>query len=307
MAKMNNIHGILTGESPKLGLRQLCGRWIFPLISVALFFLAAPLTQAQTTAQLTGTVHDTSGAMIPGAQVTLTDESTGILRVVQTNRQGLYAFPALVPGTYTVKVEAKSFQGKEITGIMLHAGDERAVPAFTLTVGAADATVIVEAAGEMIPTEDGARTNVLDSKQIENLVLVGRDTTELLKILPGATTVSSGLTQNSPQYNDLNVSVQQSAIGNGININGAVNRGGTALLADGANIIDPGNRASSVSIVNPEMTAEVSVQASNFGADTPFGPVVVSTISKSGGNRYHGEAYFDGPKNSPEALLLGRL
>ena len=77
-----------------------------------------------------------------------------------------------------------------------------------------------------------------------------------------------------------------------ININGAVNRGGTALLSDGANVIDPGNMASSVSIINPEMTAEVSVQASNFGADTPFGPVVVSTISKSGSERYHGEAYF---------------
>src|SRR5258707_6327568 len=93
-------------------------------------------------------------------------------------------------------------------------------------------------------------------------------------------------------YNDLNTTVQQSAIGNGININGAVNRGGTALLSDGANVIDPGNMALSVSIINPEMTAEVSVQASNFGADPPFGPVVVSTISKSGGERYHGEAYF---------------
>ena len=51
--------------------------------------------------------------------------------------------------------------------------------------------------------------------------------------------------------------------------------------------------ASSVSIVNPEMVAEVSVQASNFGADTAFGPVVVSTISKSGGEQYHGEGYFD--------------
>ena len=93
-------------------------------------------------------------------------------------------------------------------------------------------------------------------------------------------------------YSDLNTGVQQSAIGNGININGAVNRGGTALLSDGANVIDPGNMASSVSVINPEMTAEVSVQASNFGADTPFGPVVVSTISKSGGDQYHGEAYF---------------
>lgn len=160
-------------------------------------------------------------------------------------------------------------------------------------MGATDATITVDASSEMIPTENGARTNVLDSQQIENLLLVGRDATELLKVLPGATTVSSGLTQNAPQYNDLNVSVQQSAIGNGININGAVNRGGTALLADGAKIIDPGNMASSVSIVDPEMTAEVTDQASNFGADTAFGPVVVSTISKSGTNRYHGEAYFD--------------
>jgi len=292
---MNSRYGILTEGTLKPDLRQLCGRakWILPVIGVVLLVLSIPLAQAQTTAQLTGTVQDPSGAVIPGAEVTLTDQSTGILRVVQTNRQGLYAFPALVPGTYSVKVSAKSFQPKEVTGIEVHAGDVRAVPAFSLTVGSETTTVVVEASSELIPTEDGARTNVLTSKDIDNLVLVGRDTTELLKVLPGATTVSSGLTQNSPQYTDLNVSVQQSAVGNGIDINGAVNRGGTALLADGANVIDPGNMASSVSIVNPEMTAEVSVQASNFGADTPFGPVVVSTISKSGGNRYHGEAYFD--------------
>ena len=176
---------------------------------------------------------------------------------------------------------------------MLHAGDVRSVPAISLTIGSEATTVTVEATSEMIPTDNGARTNVLTSKDIDNLTLLGRDTTELLKVLPGATTVGAGLTQNAPMYNDINVTVQQSAVGNGIDINGAVNRGGTALLADGANIIDPGNMASSVSIVNPEMTAEVSVQASNFGADTPFGPVVVSTISKSGGERYHGEAYFD--------------
>jgi hypothetical protein len=230
--------------------------------------------------------------MIPGAQVTLTDQATAITRVVQTNRQGLYAFPALVPGTYSVKVSAKSFQPRETVGIILHAGDTLSIPATVLTVGSETTTVTVEASSEMIATEDGARINVLSSKDIENLALVGRDTTELLKVLPGATTVSSGLTNNSPQYSDLNTSVQQSAIGNGININGAVNRGGTALLSDGANVIDPGNMASSVSVINPEMTAEVSVQASNFGADTPFGPVVVSTISKSGSERYHGEVYF---------------
>jgi hypothetical protein len=292
---MNSTSGALIRRGLKNDLRQLRGsvRWtLLPLIGVALLLLSASPTHAQTTAQLTGTVQDSSGAMIPGAQVTLTDQATGITRVVQTNRQGFYAFPALVPGTYSVKVTAKSFQPRETVGIMLHAGDTVAVPATVLTVGSETTTVTVEASSEMIPTENGARINVLSSKDIENLALVGRDTTELLKVLPGATTVSSGLTNNSPQYSDLNTSVQQSAIGNGININGAVNRGGTALLSDGANVIDPGNMASSVSVINPEMTAEVSVQASNFGADTPFGPVVVSTISKSGSERYHGEAYF---------------
>ena len=291
---MNNASGVLSRRGLKRGLRQLCGtgRWLLPLIGVALLLVSAPLTHAQTTAQLTGIVEDNSNAVIPGAQVTLTDQATGITRVIQTNRQGLYAFPALVPGTYTVKVEAKSFQSKEVTGIELHAGDVRAVPPFTLAVGSETATVTVEATGSMIPTDNGARTNILTAKDIDNLALIGRDTTELLKVLPGATTVSAGLTNNAPMYNDLNTSVQQSAIGNGVNINGAVNRGGTALLSDGANIIDPGNMASSVSVVNPEMIAEVSVQASNFGADTPFGPVVVSTISKSGTDKYHGEAYF---------------
>ena len=290
---MNGTLG-LTRRGLELHLQELWkrGRWILPLIVVALLLLSVPMTHAQTTAQLTGIVQDPSGAVIPGATVTLTDQANGTTRVVQTNRAGLFAFPSLVPDTYTVKVSAKSFSPKEITGIVLHAGDTIAVPAISLVVGSESATVTVEATSAMIPTEDGARLNVLSSKDIENLALVGRDTTELLKVLPGATTMSSGLTNNSPAYSDLNTGVQQSAVGNGININGAVNRGGTALLSDGANVIDPGNMASSVSIINPEMTAEVSVQASNFGADTPFGPVVVSTISKSGGNQYHGEAYF---------------
>jgi Carboxypeptidase regulatory-like domain len=292
---MNSLSDALIQPRSKCDRRHFSreGLWFVPLIGLLLLLFSAPLAHAQTTAQLTGTVTDDTGAVIPGAQVTLINESTGDARVVQSNGEGLYAFPALVPGSYTLKATAKGFQGKEVTGIVLHAGDERAVPAFSLTVGTESMTVTVSAAEEMIPTTGGQRTNVLDTKQIQNLVLIGRDTTELLKVLPGATTVSSGLTQNSPLYTDLNVTVQQSAVGNGIDINGAVNRGGTALLADGANIIDPGNMASSVSIVNPEMTAEVSVQASNFGADTAFGPVVVSTISKSGGEQYHGEAYFD--------------
>ncbi len=279
-------------KSGQPGLRRsLCG--ILPIL-VAVLCLGMPLAmRAQTTAQLTGTVQDPSGAIIPNAQMTLTNEATQASRTVETNGEGLYAFPSLVPGSYTLKAEAKGFQSKELTGIVLNAGDNRTVAALVLTVGSEATTVTVSASAVMIPVDNGQRTDVISNKEIENLALEGRDVTELLKVLPGATTMSGGLTQTSPQFSDLDITVQQSAVGNGININGVPNRGGTSLLADGVNVIDPGNMASSVSIINPDMTQEVTVQTADFNATVPYGPVVVSAISKSGGAHYHGEAYFD--------------
>jgi len=276
-------------------LSRLFARRVFlPLLLFAMFaFVAAPGARAQVTATLTGTVTDASGGVIPGAQVTLTNEATQENRVEQTNGAGLYAFPSLVPGTYDIKAAAKGFKSSALTGIVLHAGDTRAVAALQLNVGTASETVTVSATSEMIPVENGQKIDVLTSADIENLALAGRDTSELLRVLPGTTVMSGGLTQTSPAFSDLNVTVDESAIGNGYNINGAVNRGGTAILSDGADMIDVGNMASSLTIINPEMTEEVSVQASNISADQPFGPVVVSTISKSGSANYHGDAYFN--------------
>jgi len=263
------------------------------LVAVMLLLLAMPALHAQTTAQISGTVTDTTGAIIPGATVTLVNEATQDARVVKTNGDGLYSFPALLPSSYTIKVTAKGFEPKNLTGLVLHAGDERSVPAFTLAVGSESQTVTVEASSEMVPEDNGERQDVLSSKDIENLALVGRDTTELLKVLPGATTVSGGLTSVAPSFSDLNLSANESSIGNGINLNGVPNRGGTALLSDGVSVLDPGDNASSIGIINPEMTQEVSVQTSNFGAYVQNGPVVVSAISKSGTTHIHGEGYFD--------------
>ena len=262
------------------------------LLATLLLLFALPALHAQTTAQISGVVTDNTGAVIPGASVALVNEATQDTRVVKSNGDGLYSFPALLPSSYTIKVTAKGFEPKTLTGLVLHAGDERSIPAFALAIGSETQTVTVEAAGEMIPQDNGARSDVLSSKDIDNLALEGRDTTELLKVLPGATTMSGGLTQNNPSFSDLSISANQSAIGNGININGVPNRGGTALLSDGVSVLDPGDMASSIGIINPEMTAEVSVQTSNFGAYVQNGPVVVSAISKSGTDHYHGAAYF---------------
>jgi len=263
------------------------------LLAMLMLMLFLPAAHAQTTAQISGTVTDATGAAIPGAKVSLVNEATQDTRVVTTNGVGLYSFPALLPSSYTIKVTAKGFTQKDLTGLILHAGDERDVPAFQLAVGSDTQTVTVEAAGEMIPEDNGERSDVLSSKDIDNLALEGRDTTELLKVLPGASTMSGGLTQNNPSFSDLSISANESSIGNGINLNGVPNRGGTALLSDGVSVLDPGDNASSIGIISPEMTAEVSVQTSNFGAYVQNGPVVVSAISKAGTSHYHGEGYFD--------------
>jgi hypothetical protein len=263
------------------------------LLAMLMLVLLIPAAHAQTTAQISGTVTDATGAAIPGAKVVLINEATQDSRTVMSNGVGLYSFPALLPSSYTIKVTAKGFSPRDLTGLVLHAGDERQVPAFQLAVGSDTQTVTVEAAGEMIPQDNGERSDILSSKDIENLALQGRDTTELLKVLPGATTMSGGLTQNNPDFSDINISANESSIGNGINLNGVPNRGGTALLSDGVSVLDPGDNASSIGIISPEMTAEVSVQTSNFGAYVQNGPVVVSAISKAGTAHYHGEGYFD--------------
>src|SRR5215469_9612223 len=83
-----------------------------PLAVVILCLLFSLPGRAQTTAMLSGTVADQQGGVIPGAQVTLTDEATKVSRSVQSNETGLYAFPSLVPGNYTVKASAKGFKLK---------------------------------------------------------------------------------------------------------------------------------------------------------------------------------------------------
>ncbi len=142
----------------------------------------------------------------------------------------------------------------------------------------------------MIPVENGQRTDVLSRTDIDNMALEGRDTTELLMSLPGAVTTSGSLTQTSPSYGDLNVTVDQAAVGSGVYLSGSIYRGGTSIEVDGAQTIDIGDMASSLVVIDPEMTDQVSVSTSNMSADQAFGPVVVSTISRSGSSNYHGEA-----------------
>jgi hypothetical protein len=249
--------------------------------------------QAQlTTGSLSGIVQDQSGAVIPSAQVTLINQDTHDRRDTVSNGAGNFTFAAVQPGTYTVKITAQGFESWSQTGIAMNPGDIRNVPEIKMAVGNASQTVQVAAnPSNILPTDSGERAAILSSKDIERLSLESRNASELLKILPGVTSVANGV-GNGLGFDFSASSSTGSAIGVGLATSGAPYRGGTSYILDGANIIDPGCNCWSIAVVNPDMTQEVKVQTSNFGADSPNGPVIVNAISKAGGAQYHGEGYF---------------
>jgi hypothetical protein len=261
------------------------------LLVFALLLSTTPALHAQTTAVITGTVFDANGSVVAKASVVLHNDATGEKRDSVTNNDGVFAFPALDIGTYSVTIQAKGFKTLTQTGIVLNAAESRKLTALNLAVGATQETVTVEESAQVIPTDNGSRAALLDVNDIENLSLGSRDLSELLKVLPGVTITPNG-TNASPNFNFAVVGAAGSAVGNGLNANGLPSRGGTSQLADGVDVDDPGCNCNSIATVNPDMTAEVSVQTSNFGADAAFGPGVINSISKSGGAEYHGEGYL---------------
>ncbi len=253
--------------------------------------MCVPGLHAQTTASLSGTVTDPTGAVIPGAKITLTEESTQAQRKTVSNSAGQFNIPTLLPGTYDILVSAKGFQSYAQHGLVLNAGAAAQLPAIKLTIGSAATTVTVHTTTQIIPTINGEHAAVLTATDIHKLALGSRDLSQLLKILPGVTTSPNGLS-NGPAFNFTNVSGAQSAVGNGLTANGAPYRGGTSQLLDGVDVDDPGCNCNAIALIDPDMTAQVTVETSNFGAESPYGPIVISTISKAGGAQYHGEGYL---------------
>jgi hypothetical protein len=264
------------------------------LLAITLLFL--PTLYAQTTGTLLGTVSDQSGAVVAGAKITIVNDNTGAIRETVSNQVGRFTFAGVQPGTYAIKVTSANFKTWQRTNFVMNASDTRDVDDIKLEVGSSTEKVTVEAATTQVDlVSNGERAAVLSSVEIEKLALVGRNVTELFRVLPGVSAMPNSSANNATggNFGFTTAAPVGSPIGNGLSVNGAPYRGGAMLLLDGANIIDPGCNCYSTAVPNPEFTQEVKVQTSNFGADQPNGPVVFTAISKSGGNKYHGSGYFD--------------
>ena len=247
-------------------------------IAALLAASTAVFGQASTTASIRGTVSDTSGGVLPGATVTLTNVGTKAVATSVTDDRGGY-LAIVFPGTYDLKVELSGFKTYEQKGLGVSPNDTRGLD-IKLEVGAQTETITVTAEQEVIQTQTGAREGVLTTKQIDNLSIMGRSALELLRILPGVVT-DFDIGSNTGAAKDVQ----------NYTVNGIRSSGNTAQL-DGSNLLDIGCNCGMMVSLNNDMISEVKVQSSNFAAEYGAGGMNVSGVTKAGTSRFHGEGYY---------------
>jgi hypothetical protein len=242
---------------------------------VYVFFCSLALLHGQTsTSQIGGAVRDASGAVVPGASVTTTNEETGLVYRQTTTAAGLYAFPSVPAGTYTVTVEAKGFRTVRATGNVLTVGTPVTVDV-TLEVGASTESVSVEGSYEKLQSDSAAIGNVVTAKEVQELPLNGRNPLGLLVLEPGVVQRSAG------------------GVGSGIHVNGSRDRAYNVTI-DGieANESTVPNPMSNLYRVTPDNIQEYKVTTSNATPEEGRNSgASISIATRRGTNQFHGTAY----------------
>jgi Carboxypeptidase regulatory-like domain len=257
----------------------------FRIIMVcALIAMVLPSTSPNVFAQtnvgrISGTVTDTSGAVVPDATVTVTNEATKLTRAVTTDDKGFYVVTNLPVGNYTVGVEQKGFK-KAVKSDNNLVADGRVTVDFEVEPGAVTESVTVSAsAGETVNTTSGEVSRVIDTAQVQELALNGRNYMQLTTLIPGA-----------PLLND-----DQLGLMTGLSVNQPINgnRGNANLLTvDGGFNLDSGSNNSQINNVGVDFIREVKIQTSNFSAEYGRNSgASINIVTRSGGNRFHGSAF----------------
>jgi hypothetical protein len=239
---------------------------------------AASVGAQQFTGGMRGAVRDANG-VIPGVPVTLTNEATNIAREVVTNEAGQYNFPALTPGTYTLKTQLAGYKTYESKGLVV-ATQQFITLDVTLEVGALEESITVTGQSPLIDTSTASTGGVLDRQALESLPAPGRNA-----FLIGIT-VPTVMTAGDPQFNRQ----QDQSNASIVSLGGGGMRANNYLL-DGVPITELVGRA----VLNPTIEAveEVKVQVHTYDAEMGrTGGGVFNVTAKSGTNNFHGSGFY---------------
>jgi len=236
-------------------------------------------------ASLGGVVQDPSGAVVSDASVTLQNSASATQRTTHTNGTGSFTFSAVPSGDYTVTVQHSGFKQLIHPAIHLNPGDSLSLLQLQLEVGEVSQTVSVSSNVAELPLDSGQLSSTISAADLDQLSIVGRDATELERILPGFAIRNLSSTNAAPDFTQVQVGEPTPYASNGAPV------AGITIKLDGANLTDAGNFGANLQNINDAFVSEVQVQTSNFGADQSNGPVVITGVTKSGTNKYHGSLY----------------
>ena len=235
-----------------------------------------------STADILGTVTDPTGAVIPQAKVVVTNKETNVSRSVTTDASGNYDVSLLPVGTYTVKVDSPGFKSTAVADLAVEAGD-RARADVKLQTGNVGETVSVEAETPLLQADSATVSSTVTAKAVQDLPLNGRNFVQLVQLVPGANEgPGNGLTSGGRPDDRRQTS--------GFSVNGQDNTLNDFTI-DG---IDDNERIIGAIGVRPDVEGiqEITIQTNSYAPEagrTAGG--VVSIITKSGTNKFHGSAY----------------
>lgn len=236
-------------------------------------FLAGSALAQNALGRISGVVRDQAGAVVSGANVTITNEGTGqVAQTLTTNNEGFFVAPQLSPGSYTVKIEVSGFKTGSYTQVKVEPGQEYSLVAL-LEVGATNEVVQITAGSDLVNTTTPEISNTVIRRQIVDLPLNGRNPIELIRLQAGV-------------------------VGLPTRTNTTINGGRptwTQVTKDGINIQDNFIRTNSLDFVPNRPTSdtigEFTITTNTQGADAAGGASQVKLVTPSGTNEFHGTLY----------------
>jgi hypothetical protein len=289
VSRFTSLKLLPSNRSAPVSPRRLRCLALLILSALSLSLIYAAAVQAGEGGRISGTIEDTSGALVVGARVTVTNVGTGVTRTTTTDDHGTYIFAELPVGPYQITVESTGFRLYRRTGIALYVGSSLLIDA-KLEVGQALQAVTVEEGAVRVETSDTQLGEVITATKMTAMPLNGRSYTDLLALQPGVLPATS-LTSDTQQ--DVGVSALSPSGGlnpGTISINGQ-REFANAFILNGSDTEEDVNSGTAI-IPNLDSIAEFRILTGSFNAE--FGEYSggqINVVTKSGTNEIHGNAF----------------
>jgi len=251
------------------------GQLLALFLALLSLFSSLPSARGQVRGNFTGLVSDPTGAVIPGAVVSATNEATNVTGSRKTNSEGFYTIPDLQPGFYTLRAEAQGFKAFVNAHIELTVGYTQRAD-FKLEVGSVTQAVTVEGQAPLVDTETDRLSELVTARQVANLPLNGRNVFQMIQLAPGAVNTTGILSEAGSRGFDTVVNGARQNM-NGFLLDGISDKG----LSGGS------NTQPSLDTVQ-EFRVDTEVISAQYGSSVGS---ITTVVTKSGSNDFHGNAY----------------